>query len=57
MTEEDEEWGEERMLQTARAAVDRTVEEILRSTFQAADRFTGDAAQHDDMTLLFMKVE
>ncbi len=57
MTEEDEEWGEERMLQAARASVACNIEEIVRSIFQAADQFTAGAAQHDDMTLLFMKVE
>ena len=55
MTADDEEWGEERMLQTAKAAQSRSVDEILRAIFQAADQFTAGAAQHDDMTLLLMK--
>ena len=57
MTEDDEEWGEERMLQTVKALGGRSVEEILQATFQAADQFTAGAAQHDDMTLLLMKIE
>jgi serine phosphatase RsbU (regulator of sigma subunit) len=28
----------------------------LQETFKAADQFTAGAPQHDDMTLLFMKV-
>jgi sigma-B regulation protein RsbU (phosphoserine phosphatase) len=57
MTEDDEEWGEERMLQTVKASQGRSVEEILRAMFQAADQFTAGAEQHDDMTLLLMKIE
>lgn len=57
MTEDDEEWGEERMLQTVKAAQSHSVKQILQETFQAADQFTAGAMQHDDMTLLFMKIE
>ncbi len=56
MTEEDEEWGEERMLAAAQAARTGSAEEIL-DIFRAADEFTAGAAQHDDMTLLLMKLE
>ena len=56
MTVDDEEWGEERMLQTVQSRQSRSVEEILQATFQAADQFTAGAAQHDDMTLLLMKL-
>ncbi len=57
MTKEDEEWGEERMLQTVQSAQHRSVKEILQVTFGAADEFTAGAEQHDDMTLLLMKIE
>ncbi len=57
MTADDEEWGEERMFEAARAARDGSAEEILQAIFQAADQFTAEAPQHDDMTLLIMKLE
>ncbi len=56
MTESDEEWGEERMLRAAEPLMHGSAEEILHGVFAAADRFTGSALQHDDMTLLVLKV-
>jgi phosphoserine phosphatase RsbU/P len=57
MTAADEEWGEERMLTAARQAErNASAEEILRTIFRAADQFTAGAEQHDDMTLLIMKL-
>ena len=49
MTEADEEWGEERMFQAAEAVRSLAAEDILRAIFAAADQFTGNAPQHDDM--------
>ncbi len=57
MTADDEEWGEDRMFEAARAAGDGSADDILRAIFQAADQFTAGAPQHDDMTLLIMKLE
>lgn len=57
MTLDDEEWGEERMLAAAQALPDGTAQEVLNHLFAEADRFTGIALQHDDMTLLLMKLE
>ncbi|MBV9764698.1 MAG: SpoIIE family protein phosphatase [Acidobacteriaceae bacterium] len=56
MTESDEEWGEERMVDAASMARENSAEHILRAIFNAADQFTGNAAQHDDMTLLVLKL-
>jgi phosphoserine phosphatase RsbU/P len=56
MTEDDEEWGEERMLAAAQAAQNGSADEILQAIFHAADGFTAGAPQHDDMTLLIMKL-
>ena len=56
MTENDEEWGEQRMLLAAEAVRQCTAEHILRSIFAAADQFTGKAPQHEDMTVLVLKV-
>jgi sigma-B regulation protein RsbU (phosphoserine phosphatase) len=57
MTKEDEEWGEERMIVAARAALHRPASEVLDTIFAAADAFTAGAPQHDDMTLLVLKLE
>jgi phosphoserine phosphatase RsbU/P len=57
MTIDDEEWGEERMLNVARIAPpDASAQQILDTIFRAADEFTAGAEQHDDMTLLTMKL-
>lgn len=57
MTKDDEEWGEERMIVAARAAQYRSAGEVLDTIFAAADTFTAGAPQHDDMTLLVLKLE
>jgi phosphoserine phosphatase RsbU/P len=56
MTAEDEEWGEERMLEAAGRRYAASAEEVLADIFRAADAFTAGAEQHDDMTLLIMKL-
>ncbi|HET9085966.1 MAG TPA: SpoIIE family protein phosphatase, partial [Acidobacteriaceae bacterium] len=57
MTLDDEEWGEERMLAAAQALPDGTAQEVLIHLFEEVDQFTGIAPQHDDMTLLVMKLK
>ena len=57
MTVDDEEWGEERMLAAAQTQHDGTAQEVLEHLFAEADRFTGKAPQHDDMTLLVLKLQ
>jgi sigma-B regulation protein RsbU (phosphoserine phosphatase) len=57
MTVAHEEWGEERMIEATRAARNLEADCIVRKIFEAADSFTNEAPQHDDMTLLIMKVE
>jgi sigma-B regulation protein RsbU (phosphoserine phosphatase) len=57
MTHEDEEWGEERMIAAAAAAKDCPADEVLRTVFAEADKFTAGAPQHDDMTLLILKLD
>jgi phosphoserine phosphatase RsbU/P len=55
MSSADEEWGEERL----EVAVRQTVGDagsIVKQVFQAVDAFTAGAPQHDDMTLLVMKL-
>lgn len=57
MTASEEEWGEKRMIKTAQAAASCSADEVIERIFAGADAFTKGAPQHDDMTLLVMKVE
>lgn len=57
MTRTDEEWGEDRMIAAARSVRGQTAPEILHALFAAADAFTAGAPQHDDMTLLVLKLD
>jgi sigma-B regulation protein RsbU (phosphoserine phosphatase) len=57
MTKTDEEWGEERMIAAARASLHKQANVVLDDLFAAADAFTAGAPQHDDMTLLVLKLE
>lgn len=56
MNSVDEEWGEEAMMLAAQQNCDGTAEDIVKAIFAAADTFAGNASQHDDMTVLVMKV-
>jgi sigma-B regulation protein RsbU (phosphoserine phosphatase) len=56
MTAEDEEWGEPRMLEAVPRQPAASAAEVLEKIFRAADEFTAGAEQHDDMTLLVMKI-
>lgn len=57
MTPDDEEWGEERMIASAAALRHQSAPAVLRAMFAAADQFTAGAPQHDDMTLLVLKLD
>jgi phosphoserine phosphatase RsbU/P len=56
MTAEDEEWGEDRMVQAVPRRPTASAAEVLEEIFRSADEFTAGAEQHDDMTLLVMKL-
>ncbi len=57
MTHDDEEWGEERMIAAAEKCRDKTADGVLKDLFDATDAFTAGAPQHDDMTVLVLKLE
>jgi sigma-B regulation protein RsbU (phosphoserine phosphatase) len=57
MTNDDEEWGEERMIASALRVRDQSADAVLRAMFADADAFTAGADQHDDMTLLVLKLD
>jgi sigma-B regulation protein RsbU (phosphoserine phosphatase) len=56
MNRREDEWGEERMVDAAAEVLESPASEVLRKVFAAADKFTAGAPQHDDMTLLVLKL-
>jgi sigma-B regulation protein RsbU (phosphoserine phosphatase) len=57
MTNDDEEWGEDRMIASACAVGNKPAESVLQAMFADADSFTAGAPQHDDMTLLVLQLD
>ena len=53
----EEEWSEDSMAEEAMLHATEPAQAILDALVKAADRFAAGAPQHDDMTLLLMKVE
>jgi phosphoserine phosphatase RsbU/P len=53
---EEEEWGEERMIPALESCATRTATEIIPAMMKEADRFANGAPQHDDMTMVVMKL-
>jgi phosphoserine phosphatase RsbU/P len=47
---------EDRMLKAAPRRPNASAAEVLEQIFRTADEFTAGAEQHDDMTLLVMKL-
>jgi sigma-B regulation protein RsbU (phosphoserine phosphatase) len=56
MTMDDEEWGEDRMIAAAGNCRNLPAEQMIAELISAADAFTAGAPQHDDMTLVVMKL-
>ncbi len=56
MNKAEEEWGEERLIPAVEANAERSAAEIIPSLMAAADKFASGASQHDDMTLVVMKM-
>ncbi len=52
----EDEWGEDRMIAEAQAHADLHAEELLQRLFRAADAFAASAPQHDDMTLVVLRL-
>ena len=50
------EWGEERLIAEAREHAELNAPELMKCLFRAADAFAGGALQHDDMTLVVLRV-
>lgn len=52
----DEEWGEEKMIEAIHERINLSSEEMLEYLIEEADRFAAGAKQHDDMTLIVVKI-
>ena len=56
MNASEDEWGEDRMIAEAQAHADLNAEELLQRLFRAADAFAAVAPQHDDMTIVVLRL-
>jgi sigma-B regulation protein RsbU (phosphoserine phosphatase) len=56
MNPEDEEWGEENLIETAKEYDGLTAADTITRIVEAADRFANGAKQHDDMTLMVVRL-
>ncbi|HEX9927018.1 MAG TPA: SpoIIE family protein phosphatase [Pyrinomonadaceae bacterium] len=56
MNPAEEEWGEEQMIEAIRERINLSSEEMLEYLIEEADRFAAGAKQHDDMTLIVVKI-
>jgi sigma-B regulation protein RsbU (phosphoserine phosphatase) len=56
MDPSDEEWGEDAMIDAVKAAADSVSKDILVKVVEKADEFAAGAKQHDDMTMIVVKV-
>jgi sigma-B regulation protein RsbU (phosphoserine phosphatase) len=53
--EQEQEWGEERLLECLRGASGEPAHVVVDHVLSEVDRFAGGAPQHDDITLLVFK--
>jgi sigma-B regulation protein RsbU (phosphoserine phosphatase) len=56
MNPAEEEWGEDAMLAELKNVYDKPSEEILNHVVVCADKFANGAKQHDDMTMIIVKI-
>jgi sigma-B regulation protein RsbU (phosphoserine phosphatase) len=57
MNAKDEEWDEDRLIQAICECGGFTAREVIDHILKRVDAFTAAAQQHDDMTLLVMRVK
>ena len=57
MNEREEEWDENRLIEAICESRDRSAPEVIRHVLEHVDAFTAGTPQHDDMTLLVMRVK
>jgi sigma-B regulation protein RsbU (phosphoserine phosphatase) len=56
VNEQDEDFGEARLLEEIQRGVSLAPNDLLRQMMAAVDRFTGTAPQHDDTTCLLARI-
>jgi sigma-B regulation protein RsbU (phosphoserine phosphatase) len=56
MNVRDEEWGEERLIELAKTCHGLPAQVGMRRVLAAAQAFAGGAPQHDDMTLVVLRM-
>lgn len=56
MNVRDEEWGEERLIELAKTCHGLPAREVMKQILAAAQAFAGGAPQHDDMTLVVLRM-
>ncbi|HXP44549.1 MAG TPA: SpoIIE family protein phosphatase [Candidatus Acidoferrales bacterium] len=56
MNAAEDEWGEDRMIAEAQAHADLNAAELMQRLFRAADAFAASAPQHDDMTIVVLRL-
>ena len=56
MNNANEEWGEERMIEAIKGCAGLGAAETIEQLIRAADDFACGAKQHDDMTLVVLRV-
>jgi sigma-B regulation protein RsbU (phosphoserine phosphatase) len=56
MNVRDEEWGEDRLIELAKSCIGLPVLECMRRILAGAQSFAGGAPQHDDMTLVVLRM-
>ena len=56
MNPQEEEWSEDAMLEELKLVYGQTSEEILPYIVAGADKFANGAKQHDDMTMIIVRV-
>ena len=57
MNPAEEEWSEDAMLEELKKLTEKSAEEILSVIVAEADKFANGAKQHDDMTMIIVKVK
>jgi phosphoserine phosphatase RsbU/P len=57
MNKREEEFGEERLIETIRRSDSRSAADIIAAALDNVDAFTSGAPQHDDMTLVVVRVQ
>ena len=56
MNSHDEEWGESRLIECVKSCREMSAHGAMARIFAAADAFSAGASQHDDMTLVVLRV-